>query len=83
MHPPIWAKGIPPHDPHDASQWAPSYEVDCVHYELPPEEMAALEPAAIAAAEVSSPGRLRRRVYGPLRPFLAAEILARASGLCG
>ena len=38
-------------------------------------------PAATAAAEVTFIGRLRRRVYGPLRPFRAAEILARASGL--
>jgi hypothetical protein len=40
-------------------------------------------PAALAAAEVTSLGRLWRRVYGPLRPFLAAEILAQVSGLCG
>jgi hypothetical protein len=49
-HPvPTYEKGLPPHDPTDASQWLPSYEVDCVHYELPPDEMDELEAAAISA----------------------------------
>ena len=45
---PAWAKGLPPHDPHDASQWTESIEIDAIHYEVSdPDERAALEAAEV------------------------------------
>lgn len=47
---PTWLKGLPAHDPTDASQWAESIEIDAIHYEVSdPDERAALERAAIEA----------------------------------
>jgi hypothetical protein len=44
----IHGRPVTPDDQGDAATWRPSYENDCVHYELPPDEMAELEAAAIA-----------------------------------